>query len=351
MPRTLSHSEDWKKMVLRSMPAPAWLGPDAPCGDVILSTRVRVLRNVRGFRFPHCAPVEELENVMRAVVGAVPRSRPGAFGDRSADGLEVLRKISTAERNYLVGCRLASPDFPWREPGRALMLDTRRSTSVMVNEEDHIRMQALTAGWSLADAEALVTRRLSRFGERIDFAWTPELGYLAASPYNVGEGRRLSAMFHLVGLANARRLPTVMRALASTGVVVRGLFGEASRAVGAFVQVSVTRGTRESFVGACDYLVAQEREARKEFGMGHLDRKVSKVRDFAVSSRGLTLSDALRVIAWVRWGSVAELPSVPVSSREVDSWLTTLELRGPMADERAEVDRAVFMRERLEGMG
>jgi protein arginine kinase len=288
---------------------------------------------------------------MRAVVGASPKARHGSFGDRSPDGLEVLRKITTAERNYLVGCRLASPDFPWREPGRALMLDSSRSTSVMVNEEDHIRMQALTAGWSLPAAEELVARRLALFSERLEFAWTQDLGYLAASPYNVGAGRRLSAMFHLVGLANARRLPTVMRALASTGVVVRGLFGETSRAVGAFVQVSVTRGTRDSFVGACDYLVAQEREARKEFGMGHLDRKVSKVRDFAVSSRGLTLSDALRVIGWVRWGSVAELPSVRVSPRVVDSWLTTMELRGPTADERAEAERAVFMRERLEGMG
>ena len=117
------------------------------------------------------------------------------------------------------------------------------------------------------------------------------------------------------------------------------------------MQVSVTRGAREAFVGACDYLIHQEREARGELGIGHLDKAVAGVRDFAVSSRGLTLSDALRVIAWVRWASVAELPRVSVSTREVDSWLTTLELRGPVGDDRAAADRAVFLRERLEAMG
>jgi protein arginine kinase len=231
------------------------------------------------------------------------------------------------------------------------MLDSDRSTSVMVNEEDHIRLQALTAGWSLSDAEALVSTHLRSFSDRLDFAWSPAHGYLAAAPYNAGEGRRLSAMFHLVGLANAKRLPIVMRALASAGVVVRGLFGETSRAVGAFVQVSVTRGAREAFVGACDYLIKEEREARHELGIGHLDKAAAQVVDFAVASRALTLSEALRVIAWVRWAAVAEIPRVRVSPREVDSWLTTLELRGPMTDDRASADRAVFLRERLENFG
>ncbi len=222
-------------MVLRSMPPPAWLADDAPCGDVVLSTRARALRNVRGFRFPHCAEPHELERVMRVVVGArhdaQRRSLPGSLGNTSSDGLEVLRRISVAERNYLVGCRLASPDFRWRDVGRALLLDARRSASVMVNEEDHIRLQSLTAGWSLPEAEALVASHLDRFERRLEFAWSADFGYLAASPYHAGEGRRLSAMLHLAGLANARRLPTVMRALASAGVVVRGLFGETSRAV------------------------------------------------------------------------------------------------------------------------
>jgi len=340
-------------MVLRSMPAPAWLAVDAPCSDVILSSRVRVLRNLRGFRFPHRAEPEELEAVLRLVAGTGRgthrRSRPSSLGDRCAGGLEVLRKMSAAERNYLVGCRLVSPDFRRLEPGRAVLLDSERSTSVMVNEEDHIRLQALTAGWSIFEAESLVATHLRGLSERLEFAWSPSHGYLAAAPCNAGAGRRLSAMFHLVGLASARRLPIVMRALAATGVVVRGLFGETSRAVGAFVQVSVGSGPRESFVGACDYLIKEEREARRELGVGHLDKAVAQAQDFAVASRGLTLSEALRVIAWVRWAAVVELPRVRVSPREVDSWLTTLELRGPVSDDRASIDRAVFLRERLEG--
>lgn len=326
-------------MVLRSMPAPAWLAQDAPQADVVVSTRSRFLRNLRGHRFPHAADAEELQAVLKTILHSVKDSRID-FG--------VYRHISNAEREYLVGCRLASPDFPWSQPGRALMLDEERRLSVMVNEEDHLRVQGLTAGWSAETAQLAAAKGLEELGRGLEFAWSPTFGYLAASPYNAGKGHRLSAMFHLIGLAQSKRLPGVLKALAAQGIVARGLFGESSRAVGAFVQVSIVSGSLVEFVGAADYLLQEEREARSILPRPMLIQRAMQVRDFALASRGLSLPDALRVFAFARWGAYAELDGFRFHPREVDAQLTYLELHATGDEERAARLRAEFVRSMLE---
>jgi protein arginine kinase len=204
-------------------------------------------------------------------------------------------------------------------------------------------------GWSFDEAVQLLADSVEYFANRLEFAWSREFGYLAASPYNAGEGIRFSTMCHLIGLANAKRLTSSMRALASQGIVVRGLFGESSRAIGAFVQVSITRYSPSEFVGAIDYLIREEREARASLSPTSLAGKVQQARDFAVSSRSLSLSDALRVLAWVRLGASLGLPGMPSSPRTVDNWLTTMELRSPMDEMRASIDRASWLRSVLNG--
>lgn len=338
MTRTAGDAEAWKRLVLRSMPAPAWLGRDAPHSDVVLSTRSRLLRNLRGHRFPHRADGDELQLILKEILSSVRDS-----------GLDfsIHRHISNAEREYLVGCRLASPDFEWSKPGRALMLNEHRSLSVMVNEEDHLRIQALTAGWSSETAQRLSATCVQELGQSLEFAHSPRFGHLAASPYNAGRGQRLSAMFHLIGLAQSRRLPAVLKALAQEGIVARGLFGESSRAVGAFVQVSIVSGSKTEFAGACEYLMREEREARSGLPRPTLIQKTLQVRDFAVSARTLSLADALRVFAWARWGALAEIDGFAMHPRDVDAQLTHLELHASADEDKAGRLRAEFVRAAL----
>lgn len=297
------------------------------------------MRNLRGLPFPHRASDHELRRIERLVLKAT-----------EAAGLDFLsfRQISNAEREYLVGCRLASPDFEWNKPGRALLLDRPRALGIMVNEEDHIRLQALTAGWAVDAAEGLCLRFLESTGPHLDFAFTSEYGYLAASPYNAGQGRRLSVMLHLIGLAQTKRLPAVLHALTSTGIAARGLFGESSRAIGAFLQVSLIGGQKSAFVGACEHLMRVEREARLALDRDKLAERAKQAVDFAISSQSLTLADALRVLAWVRWAAAAELEGFPRSVREVDTMLTTMELRGATDEPKAARSRAQFLRNSLE---
>ncbi len=321
-------------MVLRSMPKPAWLGEDAPHGDVVLSSRTRVMRNLRGYRFVHHADTDEVMQVMRRVLQAAVES---------GLGLEAFKGLTNAERDYLVGYRLVSPEFEWTMPGRALLIDEDRTLSVMVNEEDHLRVQALTAGWSIDNCQNRAYDCLRRM-DRLEFAFSPSYGYLAASPYNTGQGRRLSAMFHLIGLANARRLPDVMKALADRGIAVRGLFGESSRAVGAYAQVSVLNSDRTAFVGACDYLIREERDARRNVGRDSLIEKAKQARDVALSSRTVSLADSLRILAWLRWASSAEIPGFDLSPRDADAVLTAFEPTSPKGEEQAGFERSEFLK-------
>ena len=331
----MAERERWKKMVLRSMPPPAWLAPDAPENDVVISTRCRFARNLKGHYFPNHASSNELKAIAQTVKEA-----------GVAIGLEAFRKLSEAEREYMVGCRLMSPEFNPDEPGRTLMLDEKRAISIMVNEEDHLRIQALHAGWSIATAVAQARDVLLALATRIEFAEAPPWGYLAASPFNAGEGIRLSAMFHLAGLAHTRRLTEVVEALSESDLTARGLFGESSRAVGAFFQVSMTRSDLPRFAGACEYLMREERLARGSIDRNQLDVNVRDAIRFAVVSTELSQVDALRVLAWTRWGIAAGLVSVPL--REVDSILSTLELRNNPDEEAAARDRAGALRARFE---
>lgn len=304
-------------MVLGSAPLPAWLGPDAPDGDVVISSRARFARNLSGHRFPCCAQASELLQV---------ESKVTAAAISTGLGLIPQRPDAPDERGYLIASHLLSPDFRCYEPGRTLLLDPSRAVSVMVNEEDHLRIQSLTAGWTPKTAFALSKAVLSRLQKHLEFAMCPNLGALTASPSNLGSGQRVSAMFHLVALAHLKQLDPVLAALGDRRVVARGLFGEPSRAIGAFFQVSSTSASLAEFMGAGSYLIREERRARSSVSRRELGEHALAAADFAVRSQTLSLADALRVLAWVRWASAAGIDGFPDSYRTVDRWLAEIDL-------------------------
>jgi protein arginine kinase len=285
------------------------------------------MRNLAPHRFVPSANITELSSVMQHILGSADPT------------FQVFKDLTNAERDYLVLARLLSPEFAWTEPGRALLLDATQETSVMVNEEDHLRIQVLSPGWSPLRAESRAGAVLAEFGSSLRFAWNPKFGFLAASPINCGAGRRVSAMFHLIGLAHHKRLSAVVGALGARGLVVRGLFGESSRAVGAFAQVSLLNGAEVDFVGACDYLVREERDSRASVPIADIDEKADQARAFAASSESVSLGDALRILAWTRWQA-----SDDAQRSSVDQALTSLEIRAPLGEDQAARDRAATLR-------
>lgn len=248
-----------------------------------------------------------------------------------------LSHLSDAERDHLVGCRLISPEFEGHKIGRSVLVDGDRRLSVMVNEEDHVRLQVLDAGLQVERAYGSALAALRALGNHLEFARAEPWGFLTASAFNAGSAVRTSAMFHLIGLAHRKRLSAVVDALAEYGVVVRGLFGETSRAVGAFFQISVTQRPTTDFLGACDYLVRSERAARAEVSFDELQTRTESAVDFATASTELSLADALRVMGWLRWSRGDD-------ARQVDLWLSQLEVAAHADPKAAGRDRASFVR-------
>lgn len=323
-------------MVLRSLPPPAWMASDAPEQDVAISSRVRYARNLAGTCFPERLTDKELERIADALTETGKRH-----------GMTALSRLSIAEREYLVGCRLVSADFAFDKPGRRVLHDERRLICAMIHEEDHLRLQAVTPGWSIESAHQAADAALANFSCEHEFARHPDIGWLTASPINAGQGRRRSALFHLIGLAQTGELPKVLPALREWRVEARGIFGESSRAVGGFFQISMIQGRPEEFRGAGEYLMKEERRARSEMARSDLADRAQQARDFAESARTLGLADALRILAWVRWARGEGLAGWPGDLREVDLWVSAMEVHGAITEEAAAKRRADYVRARL----
>ncbi len=305
----------------------SWVTQDAPRRDIVVSTRVRNMRNLVGHRFPHSASPSELLTISESVELACRDL-----------GFDVFTRLTTEERDLLVASRLVSPDFDWLAPGCSVFYDRAAEATVMVNEEDHLRIQALTAGWALESVLERTTATVERLAGRLRFAWTPKLGYLAASPYNTGSGVRLSAMVHMVGLSHLKRVEPVVKALAARGLVIRGAFGEATRAVGAFSQVSLLNGDESDFRGAAEYLIREEANARFGADRSVVAETVARTTEYCLRTDTIGLGEAMRALGWLRWAAADSIDQATYSVADVDRTLLSLDIRsdakGPGAGER-----------------
>src|SRR3954468_933500 len=216
---------------------------EGPHNKIVLSSRVRLARNLKGLAFPGWAKkaerVRSLDQIRPAVESLSQMS--DAFSE-SMDNLTVL------DKNILVERHLISREHAAKNAGSGLVLNREESLCVMINEEDHLRMQALRPGLQLKQAWHAIDQIDSKLETRLEYAFTPTLGYLTACPTNLGTGIRVSAMLHLPGLVLAEQINQIIQAVNKLGLAVRGLYGEGTEALGNVFQVSnqMTLGEAES---------------------------------------------------------------------------------------------------------
>lgn len=211
-----------------------WLRPAAGRPLIVVSSRVRLARNLNGLPFPNRATLEqrrEAWNRVRAAVGG-PAAGPDAF--LCAE----MTEFADAEKQLLVERRLASRELARMGAGSGVAVGSGGQVSVMVNEEDHLRIQALLPGFDLNGAWRLADGLDSALGRRRAFAYDPALGYLTACPSNAGTGMRASVMLHIPALALTGQVEPVMRGAGELAFTVRGMHGEGSAAAGNFFQIS-----------------------------------------------------------------------------------------------------------------
>jgi protein arginine kinase len=211
----------------------AWFDAPGSDADVILSTRIRLARNLDGVRFPWRATPEERQGVLDEVLDGAGRS--GVLG---VDDALLIADLGPLDRQVLLERHLVSTEFTQAEPGRALILSEDDGLSVMVNEEDHLRIQGIRAGLQLQECWERVLLGDTALSRTLDFAWSNELGYLTTCPSNVGTGLRVSVLAHLPSLVLTGEISRVVDSVSQIGLTVRGFYGEHTDVVGHFFQIS-----------------------------------------------------------------------------------------------------------------
>ena len=239
-----------------------WAAAEGPEHDVVLSTRVRLARNLRA-PFPSHQSPAGLKRVLELSFAAAR-----AAGLKDAAFFK-FSDLDETDRAFLVERHLASASLAQRPAQRGVIVGERESLVVMVNEEDHLRLAALLPGQQLRQAHAAADRLDDGLSASLDFAFRDDLGYLTACPTNMGTGMRASCLVHLPALVIAGAAGKLIESLTRAGLVARGLYGEGTRVFGDFFQLSNATGfgrTEGEILAALEKsvsaIVAREKDAR-----------------------------------------------------------------------------------------
>lgn len=204
-----------------------------PHDRIVMSSRVRLARNLREFSFPGWAKKPERVKVLELILPAI-----SALPEMADSFAEAMDNLTALDKQILVERHLVSREHAAKNVGSGLVLNRAETFSVMINEEDHLRMQALRPGFQIREAWTAIDRFDSALEKKLNYAFDNELGYLTACPTNLGTGIRVSAMLHLPGLVLAEQINPIIQSVNKLGLAVRGLYGEGTEALGNVFQVS-----------------------------------------------------------------------------------------------------------------
>lgn len=293
--------------------AGAWLQGTGPERDIAICTRARLARNLQGYRFSPCIEEAEARELYDLVVDRL--QKPG-LPERFT--VVDLGPIDELERSVLVERHLISRELAAGKRPSGVAVDADESVAIMINEEDHLRMQVFAPGLQ-TDAVWRRTERLDdALMQRLPMAWSEEFGFLTSCPTNTGTGLRLSVMLHLPGLVWSDEIDKATNTAQKIHLAVRGLYGEGSRALGDFYQVSnqVTLGRDEAQIQsdvllAVGRIVQWERDVREALLKGAArTRTMDRIhRALGVVERAqiLTSEEALGCLSALRFGTEEEL--------------------------------------------
>src|SRR5213595_3388577 len=242
-----------------------WLRGEGPHHQIVISSRVRLARNLRQRAFPGWAKKAERTAILEMI-----RPRVEELSEMQDSFSELLQDLSPLEKQVLVERHLISREHAAKGVGSAVVMNRRQTLSIMINEEDHLRMQSIRSGLQLKQAFKLVDKVDSALEAKLDFAYDAKLGYLTACPTNVGTCMRASAMLHLPGLVLGDLINQVIQAVGKIGLAVRGLYGEGTEAMGNLFQISnqTTLGEKEDEIinrlsKVIETIIEKEHDARQ----------------------------------------------------------------------------------------
>ncbi len=274
---------------------------------IVISSRVRLARNLAKLPFPGWAKKSERVRILEEIkpeVDTLPAIKEGFS--------EQLNELSATEKQVLVERHLISREHAAKGMGSAVVINPSQSISIMINEEDHLRMQAITCGLELEKTFQMIDEIDTALEAQLDFAFDEELGYLTACPTNVGTGMRASAMVHLPGLVLGEQINQVVNSVNKIGLAVRGLYGEGTEAMGNLFQVSnqTTLGEKEDqIIGrlhkVIETLIQRETQARDNLLATKRTTLMDQIgRAYGILTHAYSISskEALNLVSVLRLG-------------------------------------------------
>lgn len=322
--------------------------------DIVVSTRIRLARNVSDYPFPSKLNTRSRTELNTIIKNAVEENNKYSLRFVEMKTLARFEAASMAERHII------SPEFASDADGRALLISPEEDISIMLNEEDHIRIQVMKSGFALDEAYATADSIDDMLGEKFNFAFDPRIGYLTQCPTNLGTGMRASVMLHLPALTMSGQINRLINTISKLGLTIRGAFGEGTGAVGDMYQLSnqITLGISEdsaikNLKAITLQLCAQERSAREEIlrDPGTEDA-IFRAYGMLKWARLLTTNELMENLSLVRFGSVADKIAVPIET--INELMVSMQpatinvMAGKRLDERErDILRAKIVREKL----
>ena len=246
---------------------PIWIKATDEHADIVMSTRIRLARNLTGFRFPVSFSEEDAKKIDESILRALLAIRD----EGPKFSYFPMKEMPALQRLVLVEKHLISPNLAKSGKSASVFLTEDESISVMVNEEDHIRIQCLAAGLQLHETYAKANELDKYLEKRLIYAYDEQLGYLTSCPTNVGTGLRASVMMHLPALTMTKQMNVLIQTMARLGMVVRGIYGEGSENLGNIYQISnqITLGKSERDIlddlqSVVEQIIQKEQQARKQ---------------------------------------------------------------------------------------
>src|SRR5690348_10860419 len=284
-----------------------WLRGEGPHHQVVISSRVRLARNLQNRAFPGWAKKAERTSILEQI-----RSRVEALPEMQDSFAEGLQDLAALDKQVLVERHLISREHAAKGGGSAVVVNRRQTLSIMINEEDHLRMQSMRSGLQLKQAFKLVDKIDSALENKLEFAFDPRLGYLTACPTNVGTGMRASAMLHLPGLVLSELINQVIQAVSKIGLAVRGLYGEGTEAMGNLFQISnqTTLGEKEDEIisrlnKVIETIIEKEQDARQvliQKKPNTLWDQIGRAYGLLTYAHAMTSKEALNLLSVMKLG-------------------------------------------------
>lgn len=306
------------KLIIKNLPK--WIKNIGSEGDVIISSRVRIARNLNDFKFPIKASIDDKKLIIDKIIDAFNKSN--FISSLNLIGYSLL-DLSDIERNAFVEMHLLSPQFIINPYYKYFFINEDADISIMINEEDHIRIQYLKEGFSINDAMIFAYKIVDELENYLDFSYQTDFGYITSCPTNLGTGLRVSILSHLPFLSYSGKIREIIYDSSKFSISFRGSFGEGTNPVSSLYQISnlTTLGKSEEnilkmllkFGNEIIKIERKERENMIEKYKSEIFDKIGRAMGVIKYSKKIDFDEANEILSWLRIASIMRLLNIPLN--------------------------------------